>query len=152
MLILKLTCSTQKLIYFILEKGRRSRNEQNIQDLFIYFVSDETKTTLKPCAMPSLNLPVKSIYSSSTVTKPREWAFKITEKKNEAVTPTIPTACYKSYEEFVKRVLNFKLSSEWNIQQNNNIVYVTKLDAQHMAPLYETFIRQSLRFQIRVLG
>ena len=107
---------------------------------------------LKPCAIPSLNLPVKSTYSSNTVSKPRESAFKITEKKIEAVTPTIPSACYKSYEEFVKRVLNLKLSFEWNIQQKNNIVYITKLDAQHMVPLYEIFIGQSLRFQIRALG
>ena len=33
----------------------------------------------------------------------------------------------------------------------SNIFYVTKLDAQHMVPLYEIFIWQSLRFQIRVL-
>ena len=47
----------------------------------VFVVSDETKTTLKPCSIPSLNLPVKSSYSSSTVSKPRESAFKITEKK-----------------------------------------------------------------------
>ena len=70
----------------------------------------------KPWAISSLNLPIKSTYSSSTVSKPRESAFKKTEKI-EAVTPTIPSTCYKSYEEFVKRVLNLKLSSEWNIQQ-----------------------------------
>ena len=100
---------------------------------------------------PSLNLPVtvKSTYSSSTVTRPKESAFKITEKKIEAVTPTIPNACYKPYKEFVKRVLNLKLSSEWNIPQKNNIVHVT---AQHMVPLYEIFIGQSLRIQIRVLA
>ena len=59
---------------------------------------------LKPCAIPSLNLPVDS--------KPRESVFKITEKKPEAVAPTIPSACYKFYEEFVKRFLNLKLSPE----------------------------------------
>ena len=109
-------------------KGRGSRNSQNIQDLFIYLVSEETKTTLKPCAIPSLNLPVtvKSTYSSSTVTRPKESAFKITEKKIEAVTPTIPNACYKPYKEFVKRVLNLKLSSEWNIAQKNNIVHASQ--------------------------
>ena len=52
----------------------------------------------------------------------------------------------------MKWVLNLKWSSEWNIQQKNNIVYVKKLDAQHMVPLYEIFIGQSLRFQIRVLA
>ena len=72
---------------------------------------------LKPCAIPSINLPVKSPYLSSTVTKPRESTSKITEEKVEAVTPTIPNPCYKSYEEFVKRVLNLKFSSEWNISQ-----------------------------------
>ena len=60
--------------------------------------------------MLSLNLPVKSTYSSITVSKPRESAFKITEKKIEAVTPTILNACYKSYEEFVKRALNLTLT------------------------------------------
>ena len=34
----------------------------------------------------------------------------------------------------------------------NNIVYVAKLDAQHMVPLYEIFIGRSLRFQKRVLA
>ena len=105
-------CSTQKLFYFILGKGRGSRDWQNIQDLFIYLVSDETKTTLKPCTIQSLSLPVKSTYSSTAVTKPPESAFKIAGKKIEAVTPTIPNGCYKSYEEFVKRVLHLKLSSE----------------------------------------
>ena len=104
---------------------------------------------LKLCAIASLNLPVKFTYLSSTVTKPRESSFKITQKKkkkkkNEAVTPTIPNTCYKSYEEFVKQVLNLKLSSEWNIQQNDNMVYITKLDAKHMVPLYKIFIGQSL--------
>ena len=47
-------------------------------------------------------------------------SFQNNSKKIEAVTPTIPNACYKSYEEFVKRVLNLKLSSEWNIQEKNN--------------------------------
>ena len=31
-------------------------------------------------------------------------------------------------------------------------MYVTKLDVQHMVPLYEMFIGQSLKFQIRVLA
>ena len=102
---------------------------------------------LKLCAIASLNLPVKFTYLSSTVTKPRESSFKITQKKkkkNEAVTPTIPNTCYKSYEEFVKQVLNLKLSSEWNIQEKDNMVYITKLDAKHMVPLYKIFIGQSL--------
>ena len=43
-----------------------------------------------------------------------------------------------------------KLSSEWNIQQKRNIVYVTKLDIQHMVPLYNIFIGESFRFQVRV--
>ena len=34
----------------------------------------------------------------------------------------------------------------------NNIVYVTKLDAEQMVPLYKIFIGRSLRFQIRVLA
>ena len=34
----------------------------------------------------------------------------------------------------------------------NNIVYITKLDAQHMVPLYKISMGQSLRFQIRVLA
>ena len=93
-----------------------------------------------------LNLPVKSIYPSSTVSKPRELAFKRTEKKIKAVTPSILSVRYNSYEEFVKRVLNLKLSSEWNIQQKDNLVYFTKSDSQHMVPLYEIFIGESLRF------
>ena len=32
------------------------------------------------------------------------------------------------------------------------IVYVTKLNAQHMVPLYEIFIGKSLRFERRVLA
>ena len=54
--------------------------------------------------------------------------------------------CYKSQEEFLKQVLSLKLPSEWIMQQKNNLVYLTKLDAQHMFPLYEIFIGQNLRF------
>ena len=79
-----------------------------------FFVSDESKSILKTSAISSLSLPVKSTDLSSTfTTKPRESAFKITEKRNEAVTSKIPNACYKSYEEFIKSVLNLKLFSEW---------------------------------------
>ena len=48
--------------------------------------------------------------------------------------------------------MNLKLSSEWNIQQKSNMVYVTKLDEQHMAPSYKIIIGQSLRFETRVLA
>ena len=51
----------------------------------------------------------------------------------------------------MKRVLNLKLSSEWNIQQKDNLAYVTKSDSQHMVPLYEIFIGERLRFQLKVL-
>ena len=54
--------------------------------------------------------------SPSTVTEPRESAFKIKKKKHietaEAKTPMPVTNLKKSLK---KRVLNFKLHAEWNI-------------------------------------
>ena len=52
--------------------------------------------------------------------------------------------------------LNLKLSSEWKFEpkknQKKNIVHVRKLDAKHMLPSDEIFIRLNLKFQTRVLA
>ena len=64
----------------------------------------DTRVTLKPGVMPTLNLPVKSFPPSSS--KPRESAGNIFEKKslcNEARCET-PTMCYKTFMEFLNRV------------------------------------------------
>ena len=84
---------------------------------FTQFLSIEIKTTLKPCAISSVNLPFTSAYSLDTVAKSRESAFKITKKKIEAVTTKITNVCYQSSEEFVKRALNLKLPFDWSINK-----------------------------------
>ena len=143
---------TLKPFCFLLGKERGPRNSQNFQNLFIQFVSGETKITLKPWAIPSINLPGKSTYLSSTIIKPREPTFKINEKKDWSDNTKISNVCSKSHKEFAKRALNLKFCSDCNSQQINSIVYVIKSDEKHMVPLCKIFFGHSLKFQIRVLA
>ena len=64
------------------------KNSPKYQQNGVLIASDETKTMLKPCATPSVNLPVKSTYSSSTVSKQN----LMNKQKIEAATPTIFSA------------------------------------------------------------
>ena len=73
-----------------------------------------------------------------------KWLKKIIWSSNTNNTQ----CCYKSYEEFVKRLLDLKLSSEWNILQ----IKFTSQNWMHTIWFHYTKYLLGKVFQIRVLA
>ena len=110
----------------------------------------DTRVTLKPGVMPTLNLPVKSFPPSSS--KPRESAGNIFEKKslcNEARCET-PTMCYKTFMEFLNRVKLLKLVG-WEVSTTDKTANFKFNDGIHSVPKYEIHVDEHLSFIIRVM-
>lgn len=109
------------------------------------------RTTLVPGSLPTLNLPKKSIQSSSTTTKHRPSAQVIEKKKNVDPPPKKAlVSYYKSYENFVDRVENLKLLEEWNIEKNSYYMVAKFKDKVHIIPKYEIYVDKTLVFNVRV--
>lgn len=120
-----------------------------------YLVHDTCKT-LKPGEIPTLNLPVKSIPSSSqTISSPRPSAQLISKKKEISLSSSTSSStvsfCYKSYEDFKKRIELLKLPSSWDIvySANNNEVIFKYFDNLHSIAKYEIHTNESLIFKLR---
>jgi len=67
-----------------------------------------------PGAVPSLNLPKKSIPLSSNDTKPRQSSALVIQKKAQAalLSPSpVQAKCYKTFEDFVSRTKLLKLQA-----------------------------------------
>ena len=100
---------------------------------------------------PSLNLPVKSIPSSTP--KPRESSNSVLLKRS---LPAIEgdtdrsTECYKSFAEFNSRISTLKLKG-WQINSLDNVTHITQNDQIHSVPKYEIFVNDQLSYTVRVL-
>ena len=132
-----------------------------ITNLFIcerHFSKDQfyvypTRKQLKEGALPTLNLPQKSVpvltsppRSSSSITKREEFCIL----KETSAPP--PCHVYKDFSEFKLRVLNLKLGDCWNISIQDNLVVATCISVEHILPKFEIFVDQSLSFSLRVYG
>ena len=57
--------------------------------------------------------------------------------------------CYKSYDEFKKRIASLKLPSSWEIVHNNGNIVFKFNDDIHSVPKYEIYTNDTLAFKIR---
>ena len=114
-----------------------------------YLIHDTYKT-LNPGEIPTLNLPLKSFPASQPV--PRSSAENISIKRSNNIpcsTSTIVSPCYKSYDEFKKRIASLKLPSSWEIVHNNDNIVFKYNDDIHHVPKYEIYTNDTLAFKIR---
>ena len=107
----------------VIDASNRIKNKERIKNkkLFIcqrHFTEaqhfrHETKTTLNPGVIPTLNLTVKS-HSSPTITKPRESADVIQQERAlnipRNITNDPPSDCYKCFNDFKIRASALKLN------------------------------------------
>ena len=118
----------------------------------------DNKCTLVPGAIPALNLPVKSIPSSSFASKPRKSADAILDKKSSHASFLEPPGLveqefeyYKSFGEFATRARALKLAV-WNISTDlSSSLSFTFADHVHMVPKYEIHVEEDLSFAVRML-
>ena len=114
-----------------------------------YLIHDTCKT-LNRGEISTLNLPVKSFPASQPV--PRSSAENISIKRSNNIpcsTSTIVSPCYKSYDEFKKRIASLKLPSSWEIVHNNDNIVFKFNDDIHSVPKYEIYTNDTLAFKIR---
>lgn len=113
----------------------------------------ESRTSVIPGEIPEMNLPLKSFESSSTsTTTRRNSADSIVQKKLEYFGNIIetPSLCYKSFDEFTKRINLLKLSNSWTISFFETSVKISCMDDTHITPHFEVFVDNHLKFVVRV--
>ena len=110
-----------------------------------------TRKSLKEGALPTLNLPKKSV---AVLTSPPRSTSSIQKREECSVSPNSNSmsSVYKDFSDFVQRIVNLKLSDTWDINIQNNLVIATFISADHLLPKFEIFIDQSLSFSLRVYG
>ena len=116
-------------------------------------VYHESRTSLVPGALPELNLPLHSFQSPPTT--PRTASASVASKRlchqiNQQLLPeTTPSYCYKSFDEFKKRILLLKLQPAWTVKTTPHCI-VTYSDGIHALPKFEIFVNEKLSFLCRV--
>nr|XP_047126212.1 uncharacterized protein LOC124807816 [Hydra vulgaris]XP_047126213.1 uncharacterized protein LOC124807816 [Hydra vulgaris]XP_047126214.1 uncharacterized protein LOC124807816 [Hydra vulgaris]XP_047126215.1 uncharacterized protein LOC124807816 [Hydra vulgaris]XP_047126216.1 uncharacterized protein LOC124807816 [Hydra vulgaris]XP_047126217.1 uncharacterized protein LOC124807816 [Hydra vulgaris]XP_047126218.1 uncharacterized protein LOC124807816 [Hydra vulgaris]XP_047126219.1 uncharacterized p len=121
-----------------------------------HFKEDEvnrnsTRARLIPGTLPSQNLPIKSVQTTSLLKKTRLSTLSITSKKDCNESGKVQNHIhyfYKSFQEFVDRVSILKLES-WELVISKDLVKVFKVDNIHLQPQYEVYVQPSLIFTIR---
>lgn len=124
-----------------------------------HFKEDEyykhnTKATLNPGVLPTLNLPTKSHPSSSTITKPRDSASTIINKRElflYASTTQTSSSYYKSFDDFKNRVSSLKLNSWVVSSPSTSCMSFFHHDQTHSVPKFEIYVDQHLDFVVRAL-
>ena len=107
-----------------------------------------TRKTVKPGEIPKLNLPTKSIPSTSSSTKPRESADIVLQKRLsslESFTTTHNNECYQSFSEFLTRVQSLKLH-DWDVSITSSVAHFSLKDDLHVVPKFDIYIDEHLSF------
>ena len=108
-----------------------------------------SRKILKDGALPTLKLPKKSNQqqrSSTSITKREE--FLVTQELISRTT----TSCYKSFDDFTKRILKLSLGDCWKISLDDIFAVITSKSPEHTLPKYETYVDELLDYCIRIFG
>ena len=111
----------------------------------------DIRTSVKPGEIPTLNLPIKSI-PSSTTSVPRPSMLSLQLKRQQSIelsTSTSTASCYKTFDEFKNRVSMIKLPSSWNLSITEKQIVFTCTDDIHIVPIFEIYADETLTFYIR---
>ena len=117
----------------------------------------ETRSSVIPGELPTLNLPLKSFNSPPTtprqsslniITKRLSFQQDISSYSTSSSTVTAPT--YRSFAEFKERSLAMKIPSGWAKNTISECFVVSFSDGIHMVPKFELFVSEDLSFILRV--
>ena len=111
----------------------------------------ESRVTLNPGEVPTLNLPVKSFTTTTTQSAPRESFTSVLQKRSLCNNEDSPQQheCYKSFSELSNRVKSLKLEGwQWTSFQDH-LKFFNIVDT-FAVPKYEIFVDQELEFTIRI--
>ena len=114
-------------------------NSCNLYTCELHFTEDQFKIylsrkILKDGALSTLNLPKKSNPSQISL-------LSITKRKEFLVTLELisqtTTSCYKSFDDFTKRILNLSLSDCWKISLDDRFAIINCNSPEPILPKYE---------------
>ena len=110
----------------------------------------------KDGALPSLNLPKKSIASSKsshTITRPTSSIQKREEHLEfSTLSPSSPSYIYIDFQDFKNRIIKISLNDLWKCELSENLVVTTLSSTNHVLPKFEVFIDNTLTCSLRVYG
>ena len=92
------------------------------------------------------------ISSSSTIVRPS--TVSLIQKRQLSEVSHIPEKkllCYKSFEEFKKRILLLSLKG-WSIQSHDSYVVIQKVNSSFVIPEFEVYVDVDLKFSLRIFG
>ena len=117
------------------------------------YYKHDSKATLNPGVLPTLNLPIKShpSTSSSSASTVRASAQQIQKKKDcLPLEPSQPVnvTCYKSYDEFKVKTNKLKLPG-WQMTDHSNFMTFFHYDSVHSVPKFEIYVDEQLNFRAR---
>ena len=118
----------------------------------------EHKKELKAGAVPTLNLPIKSIASTSmkerstlAIDKREVWNAEQSSSSQSSSTYQF----YKDFNDFSSRLHKLKLNNCWKINQtssNTDVIKLSYQELQFLLPKFEIFIDSTLAYTIRIYG
>ena len=115
------------------------------------FLLDPSRKVLKEGELPRLNLPNKSI--PAKLSKPRSTAYIARfENADVCVDKLSPEFCYKSLDEFIKRINLLKLPHDWVIENKDEYCLIKEVDPTLVLPKVEIYASNDLSFFIRIYG
>ena len=110
--------------------------------------------SLIPGALPELNLPSHSFQSppatprtASASVASKRLSYKISQQKLSS--DQSESFCYKSFEDFNKRINLLKLESAWTVTTSPYCI-ISYSDGRHSLPKFEIFVQENLSFLCRV--
>ena len=62
------------------------------------------------------------------------------------------TSCYKSFDDFTKRILKLSLGDCWKISLDDKFAVITRNSPEHILPKYEIYVDELLDYCIRIFG
>ena len=97
-----------------------------------------SREVLKDGALPSLNIPKRSISSSYTITRPT--SIRKREEHLEFSTLSPPRYIYTDFQDFKNRIIKLSLNDLWQFELSENLVIATLKSTNHVLPKFEVLM------------
>ncbi|XP_065061651.1 uncharacterized protein LOC135688649 [Rhopilema esculentum] len=120
--------------------------EQHFRPDQLYYYNN--RKTLKEGAIPTVNLPEKSLPNQPQGCRSESQIAKREILRFSSHSTAAP--CYTDFKQFIKRVGDLKLDIE--IKASTNSCYIAKKDIQYTVPKFEIVVEENLSFAVRVFG
>jgi len=103
-------------------------------------------------ALPTLNMPQKSLQAKLPTTRPSRSVAVREESVTQQAKHQAKTSCYKDFPDFCKRVQTLKSISDWSSELQEDRLVFKKMKDGFCLPELQLIVDNSLGFTILVYG